>query len=294
MLVREFEDKKLRQKFGLDKERFKRSKAMSHWRAAKRVIRDLQIDISEWEDEAPQFYNYFRQHEWSMSYVEKVLSILNKWGHFCARKQRSPFLPIPKPRGQERHEISDSYYDSGKISKESAPLTLRALEKAKSNLNEEHYNWLYVSLQFGLRPSEVDSLKQSEGKAWKVTRENGYEVLNVYQSKLKGVDRSKRWKKIPCLFLEQEKALALIFDGHFKRPLVKTIKYHIEDGLTTYAGRKGFEKYLLDRNIPFEAISSYLGHQSVDRTWRNYRDTGKAVIPPEFKSNDKKSKKKAA
>ncbi len=280
-LVLEFENSKLRKKYGLTEQELKESKIMSHWRAAKRVIRAVQLDPTEWEDEAVSFYRYFEKHCWSLSYVEKILILLNKWGFYCAKKQHIPYLPIPSPTGRDRSKISDAYEDSDKTKKESSPLTFEALQKAKSNLKEEHYNWLYLSLWFGLRPSEVDSLLEKEGEKWKITIDKGNKILNMYQSKLTGLARDKRWKLIPCLFEEQEVALKIIQGKVFKRPLVKTVKLNIADRLTTYGGRKGFEQLLLKRGFHYQYISSYLGHQSVDRTWKSYRDTETAMVPSE-------------
>ena len=89
---------------------------------------------------------------------------------------------------------------------------------------EENYNWLLVSIWFGLRPIEIDNLKSPQGKLWDLVEESGYMVLKVYQSKLSNLDRDKRWKYVPCLFPEQENLIELIQEGNFKRPLSKTIK----------------------------------------------------------------------
>lgn len=279
ILVEEFESKVLFRGVYGDPERIKRSKTMSHWRAAKRVIRAVQLDPSNYEDEYMAFYDYFEQHEWSISYVEKVLKLLNRWGFYCSKKQNKAFLPMPAPRGRDRQRIADAYYDSDKTKKESAPLTPNQLEKAKGLFMEENYNWLLVTIWFGLRPIEVDNLKTPQGKLWDLVEESGYIVLKVYQSKLSNLDRDKRWKYIPCIFPEQEKLIELIQEGNFKRPLSKTIKKHINEDTTCYGGRKGFTNLMLDRGVPLEAVSSYLGHQSIDRTWITYRDKNKVLLP---------------
>ncbi len=286
LLVIEFE-KKLERDSYCDPKEFKRSKIISHWRAIKRLIREIAIDPKHWEDEKRRIYNYFIKQEWSVSYSEKIIIILNKWGHFCAKKQNIFYAPIPFPRSKDKYKIDDAYRNSDKTTKESSPLKLNDLAKAKDRLPVAQYNWLMVSLWFGLRPSEVDSLKSEEGKAWRIEAHKGTIVLAVYQSKLVGLNYDKRWKLIPCIFEEQREAIKIIQSQELQRPLVKVIKKHLNTKLTTYGGRKGFESLLLEQGIEFNVISAYLGHQSVDRTWKNYRDRETVVLPEEFKGNQK-------
>lgn len=86
ILVSELE-KKIKVDFYGDEEEFRRSKTMSHWRAVKRVIRKLELDPKDWEDNKLKFYKLFSSMKWSVSYVQKVLILINKWGYFCAKKQ---------------------------------------------------------------------------------------------------------------------------------------------------------------------------------------------------------------
>lgn len=279
-LVFDFESKLARDHGGSGD--FNRSKIKSHWRAVKRLIRDLQIDPRDWEDESISFYKYFIKKQWSISYCEKLLIISNKWGYFCAKRSNTFYQPVPFPRGKWRSKISESYYDSVKNTKESKPLKPQHLVKAKSRMKEEQYNWLFISFWFGLRPREVDALVNGEGSHWQLEIQKGKKVLKVYQPKLINIEKDRRWKLIPCLFDEQSEALKLIKGGNFKRPLVKTLRNHLGEGLTTYAGRKGFESLLHSKKIPFAAISAYLGHVDVNRTWNNYRGRERAVFPEEF------------
>jgi len=266
LLVTKFEEKLLDDSDFSAKEEFLRSKQMSHWRTCKKLITAIEIEIEDWEDKAKHFYKYFIKNNWSLSYSEKLIMMLNRWGKFCSKQQRAYFSEIPFPRGRNKEKIVDNHYESTDTTKESAPLKLSDLEKAKENLKEDQYNWMYVSLWFGLRPSEIDSLIDGEGKTWKLGTQDGVKVFKVYQSKLTGIAKEKRWKLIPCIFNEQLEALKFVKSQKLDRPLVKTIKRHVGEKYTTYAGRKGFETLLHKRSIPYEAISSYLGHASVDRT----------------------------
>ena len=297
-LVDDFVEK-LKVDFYGDDEEFSRSKTVSHWRAVKRVIRKLELDPNEWEDNKLRFYKLFASWQWSTSYVQKIIILLNKWGYFCAKRNNVFYTPLPFPTGRHRQKIADAYYDSDKTIKESKPLKKSHLMKARNGMTEEQYNWMFISFWFGLRPKEVDSLIGGKDSTWSIGTQRRKKVLRVYQPKLVGVDASKRWKVIPCIFKEQLEALKLIQGQNFKRPLVKTIKRYIGEGYNTYAGRKGFESLLLAEGVPFEAISAYMGHLDVNRTWNSYRDRNRAVLPEDFRASkilsfDKKSKKKSA
>lgn len=280
LLVLEFEKKLEDDFYGED---FIRSKQMSRWRAAKRTIRDCAIPTEDYEDKKRVFYKYFIENSWSMDYSKKLIALMNKWSRFSGRKTRSYCEEIPLPTGQDRERINDANIDSGKRSKESDPIYPMDLIEVENSFSEPQFFWLSLSLWFGLRPIEVDRLKKEhEGKFWRITKQQegrkSYLVLEIYQSKLTAVSREKRWKKIPCLFDEQKNLIKKIGKEEPKSPLVKTIKRYLGEGVNRYGGRKGFEKMMRKKKVPFDASSSYLGHQNVDRTWKNYRDTSEAII----------------
>lgn len=277
VINKEFEDKLAEDYYGED---FLRSKQMSHWRAAQKIIRKAKVKPSDYEDRKRVFYKLFADNKWSMSYVEKVVFIINKWGRYSAKKQGKYFEPLPIPKGYDRSMIDDSYLDSGKTIKESAPLMPIDLNKQEGNFKPEQFRWLFISLWFGLRPGEVDALlMENEGKRWKLEETEDYQVLCIYQTKLTKVAREKRWKRIPCLYDEQIEALDMILNEEIKTPLVKTIKKYFGEQYNRYAGRKGFESLLRRKGIPIDFISRYLGHTSIERTYKNYQDTSKAFIP---------------
>lgn len=271
-LVKEFEDKHLFAR--MDKAIAKRNKTGSHWRGAKRVLCDLKVDISDWAVDCAKFYDYFSEEAWSYSYVQKLIAMLNRWGAFQARTFRQYYEPLPNPTGIERQRIEDSYFDNNEGGQTSDPLTPEQLISKHSRLEPLHHNWLFLSVWFGLRPAEVDLLKEPSSRTtWYIDKDGqGTTILRVYQTKLKSIARDKRWKGIPVLYPEQFAALDILTSQEFERPLAKTVRNHFGPKTTCYAGRKGFTKLMEDRDQDLVNISLWLGHTTVDRTIRSYRD----------------------
>jgi hypothetical protein len=63
--------------------------------------------------------------------------------------------------------------------------------------------------------------------------------------------------------------------SYFRRPLTKTMRKHFGHGVTLYAGRKGFSDLMLSKNQSFENISVWMGHSSLQRTWKSYKQRRK-------------------
>lgn len=274
-LVIDFENQ-LREDFYGTEIEWRKDKSQFIWKKCQKILCDLEIPIDIWGDKKRSFYKYFIKNKISLSYAEKIINMLNKWGRFQSNYQKSYFQELPFPRGRDKTKLIDTYSEHKGRGKESKPLTESLLMKAESRMLEYHFNWLWISFWFGLRPSEVDSLLEEEGDKYKVKTKNKKQYITVYQSKLTSIEKSKRYKNIPIIFPEQFIALELIREKRFKRPLPKTIQNHIGEGFNCYCGRKGFEALLLSLNdsgkITYEMISNWLGHASVDRTWRNYRN----------------------
>lgn len=287
-LVREFELKVLFETVGRDSgEVFKRNKTASHWRAVRRAICHVDLDPMEWGERSRKYFDYFAMLQMSPAYVSKLIRLLNLWGKFVGKKSFRGYNPIEAPKTYERERLSDAFFDKAENGFASAPLSPQELDKRRGDLLTEHYNWLYLSVWFGLRPAEIDSLSVIEGKTWKESAKNGTPVLWVYQSKLKSVPRPQRWKPIPCIFSEQRLGIELVRGGTFQRPLAKTVRAHFGERVTCYGGRKGFVELMMSRGQTLENISAWLGHQELGRTWKSYRNKLEVswTLPPALKEN---------
>lgn len=275
---REFTERLLKDAGYGDKNGRKTKKTESRWKCAQKIIAQAKIEVSSWHEKRRDFYRIFAQKKMSLEYVRAVTRLLNEWGHFYSEKNGSYFRPLPNPTGHDASVIEDAYLESGKRLKTSLPITAEKLEQAKHHFKEEQYRWLKISIEFGLRPSEVDGtqLRKPDGspKNWYVTKdENGTEILHVYQEKLKNILSKKRWKLIPVLFDGQKTALKIIREGlPLARPLPKTTQKYLGDGVKLYAGRKNFVDRFLDEGERIENVSAWMGHSSITTTERYYRD----------------------
>jgi hypothetical protein len=252
-------------------------KKASHWRVARRLIRDLKLDPSEWSDSARHFYDWFYKRQDSPSHMQKVMRVLNDWGKFQGRKYKKYFEPVPLPTGNEKSRLWKAYYQKRERGLESDPISPEKLESVKSSLKKEHYNWLYLSVWFGLRGSEIDSI--AEGKHFKIETTEGIPVLHVFQTKLSSLREEDQWKLIPCILPEQLKGIVIIKSGKFTRPGRKVFKSRFTDRTTTHGGRKNFTDMMLDKGYSLEDISSWLGHTTIERTWKSYKSKKKVRIP---------------
>lgn len=259
----------------LKKDRNKTAKR--YWSAAKLCISDIKKGVDKlWKDPSA-VYDYCSGKKFSLSYTKKIIYVINLYGSWWGRKTDSAYYPIPTPRGNERERINDAYFDSGKQQKESEPLTPELLLSAKDKLSAEQWNWLFVSVWFGLRPGEIDNITKSG--SWKIETHGSVKCLAIYQSKLTSIEKSKRWKYIPILFPEQEQALVFIkTEGLLDRPLVKTVRRHVDVAVTCYGGRKGFVELMIGKGRSFTEVQSWLGHQNIDQTWKNYKNKRKVFI----------------
>lgn len=250
----------------------KHTRAYVRWRAAQRMIAAVGVEPSEWFFHTDQIYDYFHQHKMSLRYLQSILRLANLWGFYICRKLGRPFLQIPPPRGYERQRIIDANFEKEKgVARASKPIAPSDLEKIKGAVNIENFNWLFLSLWFGLRPKEIDLLKSKD--TWRVeVLPNGRKVFWVYQTKVIALPPEDRWKPIPIIFDEQHFGLKIIESETFARPLRKTVHRHFGDGVTLYAGRKGFVDLMLSKDQLTENISIWMGHSSLQRTWENYKN----------------------
>lgn len=265
-LVKEFDEKIAQDSFGSE-DHIKR--LHSHWKCLQNLIKTLKLKPDQHFDNKKRIYRYFANHSYSNDYCNKLLRMLNEWGYFWSVKSASLFRPVPAPRGVARELIAKEYRVGGKSRKPSNPITPRMLLDNKTRLIEENYNWLFISVWFGLRPEEVDNLNSA---TLTITQQSGKQILHIYQSKLVTLPEEDRWKFIPCLYPEQLEALEVIKSGKRKRPTPKTMRTVFGKGTGVYGGRKGFVDLMLDRGQTLEDTSMWLGHQSIETTWRKYRN----------------------
>ena len=252
--------------------RNKMTRAHILWRAVQKLIVHIKIEPAEWHLNQDQIYDYFFERSYSLSYLNKMVNLLNRWGFYICKKIDAPFLSVQRPRGYERQRLVDRYYENiGRRKRASRPLSPALLNSAKEKMRPKQFNWLFISIWLGLRPREIDNLRHKN--LWKVEDlATGTKILWVYQTKLIALPPVDRWKPIPLIYDEQKFAAKIFEEGLFERPLNKTVRRYCGDGITLYGGRKGFTDLMLAKGHTLEAISQWMGHSTIGRTWRTYKD----------------------
>lgn len=258
-LAEEFVEKLLDENFGSE-DNLKR--LMFHWTAVQKLIQTLKLEPKDFADKKKSIYKYFQTECYSVDYSNRLIRIMNMWGSFISRKQNRHYEILPRPRGIYREAIAEAADPTNGVKPLTAELLSLNADKFKV---PGQFEWVYVSFWFGLRPKEVTG-------QWKLTKDGNVDILNIYQSKLTTVKKEDRWKLIPVLYPEQRRALSMIKLGGLKRPLLKTVVSIFGEGFGLYSGRKGFTDLMLDKGQDLEAISAWLGHRTLDRTWRHYKN----------------------
>jgi hypothetical protein len=221
----------------------KKSRSYAIWKAAQKAIIAAQIDPSDWLYHTHEIYDHFHRHRYSLRYTQAILKFCNLWGFFISRKLARPFLPIPAPRGYERQRLIDAFYQKERsaVARPSRELSPEQLDAVAGKLNRRNFNWLFISIWFGLRPQEIDNLKDKD--FWRVeVLANGRKILWVFQTKIVALPPEDRWKPIPILFEQQEFGVRIVESKAFRRPLLKTMKRHFTDGTTLCSVRSPPER----------------------------------------------------
>lgn len=253
-------------------ENVRSSKMKSHWGTAKKIIIQLQLRSEDFASSRGKILRYFETQEYSLHYVKKLLRMMNLYGEFVSRLTGLRYEKIALPRGIDAERINDAYMDSDSYFGPSEPLTLNLLEEIRGDLPERQASWLEAALWFGLRPSELEMILEDRAQArWRV-EEDEIPILWVYQPKLTSKPRNQRWKGIPCIFPEQEAALAILAEARAERPLPKTLKKYSGIQLTLYCGRKGFTDLMMSKGQRLDHISQWLGHTTINTTLKSYKD----------------------
>jgi integrase len=217
------------------------------------------------------------KHQISISYVEKLTKVINAWGEFYSEETLTYFKKLPYPQGLILEQINANAKATGEGA---YPMNREILRKLKK-LPEAKFNYLHACFYFGLRPSELDKMIKDK-KQYQISKENGVPVLSVNQSKLTSLAESKRWKLIPAILPEQLEALENLRAGNLSKPLMRSLKKVAPeiDNLGLYSGRKGFTDLMLGHGQSLEDISMWMGHKSLDRTWKHYKNKKKINFTP--------------
>lgn len=248
------------------------------WNFVQKMIATVCLEPRDYAMNSVKFYRYLQARKISPSYSEKIIRMLNHWGRFVARKQRSFFEAVLMLRGVELQRLRSAYNKSETYRGASAELTPATLEVIKEQLpSEEQYNWLAATVWFGLRPEEANRLVKDE-TSWKIELQDDIEVLWVYQAKLASIEEHQRWKPIPAIYSEQKALISKIREGALVQPLNKVLKRLTGKKISCYGGRKGFTDLMLGLGQKLEDISVWMGHRSIERTWKSYKNKQKVAF----------------
>lgn len=256
---------------------------LRYWKAAQLAILELKLDPKDFRAANHRLLNYFKSKSWSHDYIKRITRVLNLWGANVSRHRGSMFDPIPRLNNVQVQKINDMHFEAEGVRLPAEPLQWVDLRNAKDKFESEglieHWNWMFIATWFGLRPLEVDNLRNPKFTKIEWSDEHECDVLKVYQSKLVGIAREKRWKPIPIYTKEQKQALMVMRSGQFKRPLNKTLQRLLGDGIQTSSPRKGFVDLMLALGFELIDISIIMGHQTIKQTRTTYKDRQKFRLP---------------
>lgn len=242
-----------------------------HWHTVQKLVVAAGLEPVAFAAHKQKLFAWMRQKRFSLDYSKKLLRVLNLFGAFAC-EERGQFYKQVQLTAVEAQRLRDGHLDAGG-GQESEALTPEQVMGLAGQLKAEQVAWLEFAVWFGLRPKEVDGLGGPEGGKWRVEREGEVAVLCVYQPKLVAVAREQRWKYIPAFLPEQQKLVAKLKAGvELKRPLNKVLKRLLGKQITCYGGRKGFIDLMLDRGQKLEDVSAWLGHNSIEMSWKRYRN----------------------
>nr|BFD65092.1 hypothetical protein HAGR004_01140 [Bdellovibrio sp. HAGR004] len=284
------------------KDRFK-NRLVRNFEIVQEMCVELNLLPHDYEANLDKITAYFKDEsrQYSVSYSEDILWVLNKWGHFYSRHRKTFFEPIGRLKNKTRKSIKSENIKKSGVRRESLPMTLELLKKLRGKIDmtklEEvyKYNWVFISFVFGLRPSECDSVIKDKS----ILNINGITAIKAIQTKLSELEESEQIKRIPVICVEQEEALEYIKKGQAKRPSPKWIADYLKQSKTSpenydlYCGRKGFVDFMLDKGQTLENISLWCGHKSVETSWKHYKDRNRIDFEDTDFTLEKYKKKKS-
>ncbi len=269
------------------------------------ISKDIKILPSQYSDEINKIANFFKKKQYSVSYCMDIIYMLNWWGRFYAKNTGTYFDRIEKLRANAKTAIAEAHkFKQEGVRTAALPIDEQSLKRIKMKLdsqNKNHelwFNWVECAYRFGLRPSELDKVLTNVETRF----ENGAEVLLVEQTKTV-FDSSGRdkIKKIPILCEEQERCLQILKEGKALRPKPEWIddrakdpqkKYTRFQKYDCYSPRKGATDYWLkDLDQSLENCALFLGHRSIETTWKHYKDKERAYFTPTAFVKNKGNKK---
>jgi hypothetical protein len=256
------------------------------------ISKHVKVMPSQYADEVGKITNYFKKRQFSVSYSMDIIYMLNWWGKFYAKQTGTYFEKIDGLKANARSSIAQAHsFKTEGVRTEALPIDENALKRVKSNIdskikNEIYWlNWIESAYRFGLRPSELDRIIGNV----ETYEENGVEILLIEQTKtvFDSSDRDKL-KRIPVLCSEQAECLEKIKAGLMKRPHPKWIhkmakdpkkKYKRHEKYDCYSPRKGATDYWLEElKQSLENCALFLGHRSIETTWKHYKNRTKAFF----------------
>lgn len=267
-IANEFEKKLLTDSFASPKAE---SKLKSRWKATKKLIIQLRISPESAYQKETEIHKWLVAQKFSPDYSYRIIGILNRYCQHVCSNHKLYFEPVKVPSGVAKEKLMEAYEDKDSYFGPAGPLTPGMLEAGRGSLPKGNYEWLFVSVWFGLRPEEVDNLIKKPQFHRLEQQEKGV-ILWVYQTKLVGIPRKDRWKPIPLIYEEQRIAMAYITESAIKRPILKTLARVFKERVRLYSGRKGFTDLMLSKGRALEDISQWMGHLTIDRTWRSYKN----------------------
>lgn len=245
-------------------------KRRQHWTLVQKMLTDLKLQPHEFSKRQREIYKWFERKRFSKSYVQKLIKVLNVWGEFYSDKKQTFFKKVPLPKGVALESLVKASDATGEGA---SALTTDMLKRLERVLPEGQFEFMRATLWLGLRPSELELILTDKTKM-KVEMQGRVPVMSVYQPKLSGMPENQRWKYIPCFHKQMILALKDIENGIPKKPLVKTLRKALPKELNVglYSGRKGFTDLMLSLGQSLENVASWLGHASIERTWRHYKN----------------------
>lgn len=256
------------------------------------VSKQVKVMPSQYTEEMGKITNYFKKRQFSVSYSMDIIYMLNWWGKFYAKQTGTYFEKIEGLKANERNAIAQAHsFKTEGIRTAALPIDEPALVRMEANIDPKNekevlwFNWVESAHRFGLRPSELDSIIGNVETDF----EDGVEVLLVEQTKtvFDGPEHDKI-KRIPVLCAEQAECLEKIKAGQMKRPQPKWInkmakdpkkKYKRDEKYDCYSPRKGATDYWLkELNQTLESCALFLGHRSIETTWKRYKNRRKAFF----------------